>query len=58
MRIKKYLRFISLFLLIILASMLPMFIPTFKKDKLPSHVIEQIDTKEEDEEEDAIKEIY
>jgi hypothetical protein len=35
-----------------------MFIPTFKKDKLPSHVIEQIDTKEEDEEDDAIKECY
>ncbi len=58
MRIKKYIRFISLLLLIILASMLPMFIPTFKKDKLPSHVIEQIDTKEDEEDEDTIKEIF
>lgn len=58
MRIKKYMRFISLLLLIILASMLPMFIPTFKKDKLPSHVIEQIDTKEDEEDEDTIKEIF
>tara|TARA_R110002051_G_scaffold169498_3_gene240122 strand:+ start:22258 stop:22374 length:117 start_codon:yes stop_codon:yes gene_type:complete len=38
--------------------MLPMFIPTFKKDKLPSHVIEQIDTKEDEEDEDTIKEIF
>jgi hypothetical protein len=58
MRIKKYVRRASLILLIILASMLPMFIPTFKKDKLPSHVIEQIDTKDEEDEDGDTKELF
>lgn len=58
MRIKKNVRRASLILLIILASMLPMFIPTFKKDKLPSHVIEQIDTKDEEDEDGDTKELF
>lgn len=58
MRIKKYLRMALFIGFIILAAMLPVFVPTFKKDKLPSHVIEQNDTKEDEDEEDDIKEIF
>lgn len=49
MRIKKFLRFLMLFIFIIMACIVPFPIKFYKKDNLPSFKIEQIDKKEEDE---------
>jgi len=44
--------------MIAMASILPVPITFFNKDKLPKFVIEQIDEKEEDTEKEDIKEIF
>lgn len=49
MRIKKFLRFLTLLIFIIIASILPVPIKFYKKDNLPSFKIEQIDKKEKEE---------
>ncbi len=49
MRIKKFLRFLTLLIFIIMASILPVPIKFYKKDNLPSFKIEQIDKKEKEE---------
>ncbi len=49
MRIKKFLRFITLLILIIMAAIIPVPFNFFKKDNLPSYEIEQIDKKKEEE---------
>jgi len=58
MKIKRILRLLALILVIAMASILPVPITFFNKDKLPKFVIEQIDEKEEDSEKDDIKEIF
>ncbi|MBT8393754.1 MAG: hypothetical protein KJN66_02785 [Bacteroidia bacterium] len=58
MKIKRILRLLALILMIAMASILPIPITFFNKDKLPKFVIEQIDQKEEDSEKEDIKEIF
>lgn len=58
MKIKRLLRLLALILMIAMASILPVPITFFNKDKLPKFVIEQIDKKEEDSEKDNIKEVF
>ncbi|RKE90906.1 hypothetical protein [Ichthyenterobacterium magnum] len=58
MKIKKVLRLIALVFFIAIASIIPVPITFYKKDNLPKHLIEQLETKEEDSEEDNIKELF
>lgn len=58
MKIKRILRLLALILMIAMASILPVPISFFNKDKLPKFVIEQIDDKDEDSEKEDIKEIF
>ncbi len=58
MKIKRLLRLLALVLMIAMASILPVPITFFNKDKLPKFVIEQIDEKDEDTEKEDIKEIF
>ena len=58
MKIKRVLRLLLLMLMIAMASVLPVPISFFNKDKQPKYLIEQIYTKEEDADEDDIKEIF
>ena len=58
MKIKRLLRLLALVIMIAMASILPVPITFFNKDKLPKFVIEQIDEKEEDTEKEDIKEIF
>ncbi|WP_353779804.1 hypothetical protein [Winogradskyella sp. 3972H.M.0a.05] len=58
MTIKKGLRLLALVLLIALACVMPFPITTYRKDNLPKHLIEQVEQKKEDEEEDDIKELF
>jgi len=48
-RIKKYLRFLMLLLLIMIACILPFPIKLYHRDKLPAYEIEQFDKKGKDE---------
>ena len=57
MKAKRFLRLIALALLIGMASILPIPITFAKKDNLPKYLIEQIDTKENENEND-IKELF
>ncbi len=58
MKIKRILRLVALMLMIAMASVLPVPISLFTKDNQPKYLIEQIDTKEDDAEEDDIKELF
>ena len=49
MRIKKFLRFLTLLIFITIASFVPFPIKFYRKDNLPSFEIEQIDKKQDDE---------
>ncbi len=56
--LKKGMRLFALALIIALASVLPVPINFYRKDNLPKYTIEQIDTKDDDTEEDDIKELF
>ena len=58
MKIKRILRLLALILVIAMASVLPVPITFFNKDKQPKYLIEQIDTTEDDSEKDDIKELF
>lgn len=58
MNIKRYLRLFALILMIALASVLPIPITFYRKDNLPKFKIEQIDKKEDDTENDDIKDLF
>ena len=58
MKIKRVLRLLLLMLMIAMASVLPVPISFFSKDNQPKYLIEQIDTKEDANEEDDIKELF
>jgi len=58
MKFKRFLRLLALALLIAMASIIPIPITFYNKDKLPKYLIEQIDTKEDDAEQDDIKEHF
>ena len=54
MQAKKVLRFLVLLFFVTLATMVPFPMSFHRKDRLPTHKIEQVDkTKDEEEEEDA-----
>ncbi len=55
MKIKRVLRLLVLILMVPMAAVLPVHISFFTKDNQPKYLIEQIDTKEDDAEEDDIK---
>ena len=57
MKIKRFIRLLALILLIAMASILPVPLIFYKKDKMPKYLLEQID-KKEDENEDDIKAIF
>jgi hypothetical protein len=57
MKIKRFIRLLALLLLIAMASVLPVPLIFYKKDKMPKYLLEQID-KKEDENEDDIKSIF
>jgi len=58
MKIKRIARLLALILMIAMASILPVPILFYNKDKLPKHLTEQIDKKETDAENEDIKEIF
>ena len=54
MQVKKVLRFLLLLFFIGLAAMVPFPMRFHRKDRLPTHTIEQVDkTKDEDDEDDT-----
>jgi len=57
MKIKRFIRLLALILIIAMASVLPVPILFYNKDKLPKHLIEQIDKKESKIENREIKKI-
>lgn len=58
MKFKRIMRLLALYILIALASFLPVPITFYKKDNLPKYTIEKIDNKEDDTENDDIKELF
>lgn len=56
--LKKSLRLLALALIIALASILPVPINIYRKNNLPKYTIEQIDTKEDSDDDDDIKELF
>lgn len=58
MNIKKILRLLALTLIIVLASILPVPITFYRKDKAPKFTIEQIDKKEDETNDEDIKAIF
>jgi len=58
MKFKRFLRLLALALLIAMASIIPIPITFYNKDKLPKYLIEQIDNKDDDAEQDDIKEHF
>jgi|GEM_PF-3648134 len=53
MQVKKYFRFLMLFFFLILAAMVPFPMHFQRKDRLPTHTIEQVDKTKDDDEEDG-----
>jgi hypothetical protein len=56
--LRRRIRQIALLLMMLLASVLPVPITYYRKDNLPKYVIEEVDTKEGEAEEDNIKELF
>ena len=58
MNLKKTLRLIALIFMVFLACIVPFPMKFTQKDNLPKDLIEQVELKEDDEDEDEIKEIF
>lgn len=58
MSINKILRRFALICLIVLASMLPVPMIIYRKDKLPKHLIEQFDTNDDEDDNDETKSLF
>ena len=58
MKIKKTLRLIALIFLIFLACIVPFPMKFSRKDNLPKDLIENVEIKEEDDDEDELKAIF
>ena len=58
MKIKKTLRFISLILMLFLACTAPFPLKFISKDNLPKNLIENIEIKDEEDNQDIIKEVF
>ena len=56
--LRRRIRQFALLLMMLLASVLPVPITYYRKDNLPKYVIEEVDTKEGEAEEDNIKELF
>lgn len=57
-KIKRFLRLFLLLLMIGMAAILPVPILFYGKDNLPKNLIEQVENGEDEDEEDAIKELF
>lgn len=55
---KRILKLVALILIIVLASILPVPITFYRKDNSPKYLIEQIDAKENETENEDIKELF
>ncbi|MEJ2112889.1 MAG: hypothetical protein P8X62_04010 [Flavobacteriaceae bacterium] len=55
---KRILKLVALILIIVLASILPVPITFYRKDNLPKYLIEQIDAKEDETDNQDIKELF
>ncbi|MDU8885947.1 hypothetical protein RXV94_07225 [Yeosuana sp. MJ-SS3] len=55
---KRTFKLVALILIIALASVLPIPITFYRKDNLPKYLIEQLDTRDDDNEDDDIKEVF
>ena len=58
MKIKKTLRLIALIAMIFLACLVPFPLKFSSKDNLPKHLIENVEIKDEEDEDDILKEIF
>lgn len=58
MKIKRFLRLLALILMIAMAAVLPVPLTFYTNDKQPNYLIEQIDTKDDVDEKDDIKELF
>lgn len=58
MTLKRFLRLLALAVIIAMASIIPVPITFAKKDNLPKYLIEHLDTKENNDDEDDIKELF
>ncbi len=58
MKIKRTLRLIALIFIIALACAIPVPMTFKQKDNLPKDLIEQVEKKEDDEDEDTLKEVF
>ena len=58
MKIKKPLRLIVLIFMIFLACSVPFPLKFSSKDNLPKHLIEQVEIKDDEDDEDIIKEVF
>lgn len=60
MKIKKFLRRIAFILIIIIACVIPLpfSIQSYRKDEKPTYVVEQVETKKEEDQEEDIKELF
>lgn len=56
-QVKKIARFLMLILLITLAAIIPVPLPVFSKDNSPKFLLEQVDEKEEEPDEEGLEEI-
>ena len=57
-KIKRFLRLFLLLLMIGMAAILPVPILFYGKDNLPENLIEQVENAEDEDEEDAMKELF
>ena len=58
MNFKKTLRLLAWLMLLVIACIVPVPITFTKKDNLPKYLIEQLDTKKEEDNEDEIKQLF
>jgi len=58
MKLKQIIRLLAIAFMIALASVLPLSMTFYAKDQLPKHLIERVDKKKEEDEEDEIKVLF
>ena len=58
MKIKKTLRFIALIFMICLVCVLPFPLKLAYKDNLPKNLIENVETNDQDDEKDILREVF
>jgi hypothetical protein len=58
MKLKQIIRVSALTFMIVLASVLPVPLTFYAKDNLPKHLIEMVDKKNEEDEEEEVKALF